>query len=252
MTTTRKNRWSFEAVLDANDKVRIRGFVKNEIAYYNGLLAGFASRLRTMPEVFDEVPEDFLGTIAQHGYSVRALTPDNLPAPLARFRNMMFQDGRLALSDRVALLLDVVSAGAVLHPEVRRAMAVEMLHAHQRQAEGLSRTTNRVDQVLAAPVELLHPIEARIKRHIQLPKAAVLVSPDGRSFQTRYNAKPIVLRPQGLPEDASWNLLVLRDDEQHGVGSWTAEFRQETASYLTRLTDVPFNTKKRKKAEPTR
>lgn len=247
MTTNRPSRWSFEAVVDPNDKVRLRGFIKNEIAYYNALLAGFASRLRTAPDVFSELPEDIVGEVAAHGYNLRAFTPENLPAGLTRHKGLLFKDGKLAVSDRVLMFLDVVSVGAVLHAEARRAMAIEMLRAHVRQADALNRTSARFDQVLAGPVELLHPVEARIKRHLQLPRKAVHLSEDGKTFRTSYNGVPIVLRPTGLPKDANWTVCVIRDDENQGVGSWTVEFRQESSPYLSKLTDVPFNTKKRRR-----
>jgi hypothetical protein len=247
MNTNRPSRWNFEAVVNPNDKIRLRGFIKNEISYYNAVLAGFASRLRTMPEIFDEVNDELLGEIAAQGYNLRVFTPDTLPKALQGLSSVIFADGKLALSDRLLLLLDVVSVAAILHAEARRAIAIEMLVAHRKQADGLKRTTSRLDQVLAAPVELLQPVEPRIKRHIQLPRKAVTIANEGRTIITAYNGVPIVMRPGSLPNDAAWNVMVIRDDERQGTGGWSVEFRTEPNNYLLRLTDAPMNTKKKRR-----
>lgn len=249
MSNTRHTRWSFEAVVDAADKVRLRGFVRNEIAYYNALLGGFASRLRTMPDIFTEVNEDLLGEVAAHGYNLRAFTSETLPASLKRFKNVVFFEDRLALSDRVLLLLDAVSVGAILHPETRRAIAIEMLRAHRQQADALSRTSSRVDQVLTAPVELLHPLEPRTKRHIQLPARAMTVYADGKAIGTAYNNKPIVLHP-AIPADAKWDVVIIRENDRPDK-PWTVELRQDRASYLLRQTDAPLNKKSRRRTPET-
>jgi hypothetical protein len=48
-------RKSFDAQVPEGDVARIRGFIKNEITYYNVLLGAFSSRVRTMPDLFDEL-----------------------------------------------------------------------------------------------------------------------------------------------------------------------------------------------------
>lgn len=247
--TTSTNRWSFAAQVEPSDKVRLRGFIRNEITYYNALLTAFAARMRTTPEVFTEVDEALFGEVAAQGYRVTSLTRENLPSALKRLSGILFDaDGRSALSERAIMFLDSISVPTILHPETRRAMAIEMLRTHIRQADALKRTTNRADQVLAGPVELLHPIEARIKRHVQIPARSVLISDDGASFRTAYNGTPITLRPTVNP-DIRWNIMVIRDEDAHGEnGLWTVELRQESADYLTRLTDAPVKGKKRQKS----
>lgn len=244
-------RWSFEATVDSSDKARLRAFVRNEINYFNEILLGFASRLRTSPELFTEVNEGLLGEVAANGYNVRNYSDDTLPESLKKFKNVIFQDGKLALSERTLLLLDVVISATILHPAAKRALAIEVLREHVRQADALRRTTVKFDQVLQHPVELLHPTESRIKRHVQLPRSAVFLNEARTEIRTAYNGKPIVLR-QAVPADANWTMLVIRDDERPGhvrEGGWEVEFRQEKADYLPRLTDTPFMRKKPPRAD---
>lgn len=242
---SQNTRWSFEATIDPNDKPRLRGFVRNEITYYNGLLDGFSSRLRTAPEIFGEVEEGLVGEVAAHSYNLRSFSPDTLPESLLRFKNRIFDGANLIVPERTLMLLDVISSPVVLHPEAKRAIAVEVLRAHIQQAEALRRTSNKFDQVLQGPVVLLHPTEARIKRHVQLPKSAVRFNEDRTTIKTAYHSVPIKFRGT-LPVAANWNLLIIRDDERpghHKEGGWAVEFRQEKADFLPRLSDTPFQKK---------
>lgn len=243
---SQNTRWSFEATVDPNDKGRLRGFVRNKISYYNGLLAGFSSRLRTSPEIFGEIDETMAGELASLGVNLRSFSAETLPESLARFKNRLFEDGRLVVPERILLLLDVISVPTVLHPAAKRAIVVEVLRAHVRQGAQLSKSSSKLDHAHSGPIELLHPTESRIKRHIQLPKSAVRFNEARDTIKTAYHSTPIKLRGS-LPADAHWNLLVIRDDERtghHKEGGWAVEFRQEKADYLPRLADTPFNSKR--------
>ena len=242
-------RWSYTATVDANDKMRLRGFVRNEINYYNALLTGFASRLRTAPDVFTEVSESLVGVVAALGCDLRTLSEETLPQSLMPHKKALFENGKLLLSERALFLLDVVASPIVLHPETKRAMATEVLREHIRHAAALSRTSKAFDQVLAGPVELLHQTDQRIKRHVQLPKCAIFLNEDRTEVRTAYNGTPLRLSSP-LPKDATWNLAIIRDDERpghHQGGQWTIEFRQERADFLPRLSDTPFMKKKGRK-----
>lgn len=243
---SQNTRWSFEATVDANDKGRLRGFVRNEISYYNGLLAGFSSRLRTAPEIFGEIDETLAGELAALGVNLRAISADTLPESMSRFKNRLFEDGRLVVPERILLLLDVISTPTVLHPATKRAMVTEVLRAHVQQGAALSRKSSKLDHVHSGPIELLHPTESRIKRHVQLPKSAVRFNEARDTIKTAYHSTPIKLRGS-LPADAQWSMLIIRDDERtghHKEGGWSVEFRQEKADYLPRMADTPFNSKR--------
>lgn len=252
MSLTQNTRWAFEATIEPSDKVRLRGFIRNEIAFFNALLPGFGSRLRTMPELFREIDSGLLATVAAYGYKLQNQTPEKLPVNLQPWKNVIFDEaGALRLSERALMFFDAVAIPGVLHPEVRRAIVSTMLEAHVRQAEGLSKSTSKVDQVLVAPVELLHPFETRLKRHLQMPAKAVVLSADGRSIRSAYTAEPIRLRSP-VPENAKWNVMVVRDEDRMGqLGDWVVELRQEPTDYLARLTDTPLNKKPRRQQRET-
>lgn len=239
-------RWSYTADVEPNDKSRLRGFVKNEISYYNALLLAFSSRLRTSPQIFSEISEELVGAVAAAGRSLDDLTEDNLPKYLLPVKDKIFSEGKLILSERDLLFLNAISSPIVLHPETKRAMAIEVLREHIRQAAALSRTSKSPDRELSHPVELLHQTDSRIKRHVQLPASAVQFNGDRTEIKTAYNSTPLKLN-HALPKDAKWNIAIIRDDERPGIGGdWTVEFRQELTNFLPRLSDIPFSKKKRK------
>jgi hypothetical protein len=222
-----QTRWPVEAFIEPADKISIRSFVRNEIAYYNALLASMGSRLRTMPEVFNEMSDNLLIEAAVRG--VNAIEQD--------------------LDERTRLFLEAVSGPAArsVHPATRAAMAVEMLRAHRIQADGLQRTKG---EDLAAPVSLLSPHDGRVKRHVQLPKPAVTVL-SSEMIRIPYARQPILIR--GVFPITGWNVLVVRDTDRPGEepGPWMIEFRKEPSDYLLRLTDPPLKINRRA-AERTR
>lgn len=251
--SSHQNRWIFESTIEPSDKVRLRGFIKNEIAYYNALLNGFQSRLRTMPEVFDEVDGALLGAVAAHGYNLSAFdNAEILPATLKPYAKILFDaQGHPALSERVMLFIASVSVSTVLHPATREAMVLAFLEEHRRQAASLSRTVNnREDQVLASAVSLLHPHDGRLKRHLQLPARAAVIGADRRSIRSSYTASPIMLK-QTIPDNATFNVIVVRDEEGAGEGNWMVELRHDPNDYMVRLSDSPIK-KFRKTRQPAR
>lgn len=249
--STQQNRWVFEATVEPSDKVRLRGFIRNEIAYYNALLNGFQSRLRTMPDIFKEVDAGFLGTVAAHSINAQALNdPANFPKVLVPYTNIVFDsNGRSKLSERMVLFLNAISVATVLHPETRRAMALEMLADHQRQAENLSMISTRDDQVLVKAVELLHPHDGRLKRHFQLPAKAVVLNSDRDSIASAYTKVPIRLNAD-VPAGIQYNVVIVRDEAGTKAPSeWTVELRQEKMDYILRQTDAPLKNRRPSKSK---
>ncbi len=214
--TNQQTRWTVDAFVEPSDKTSIRMFVRHEIAYYNALLASMGSRLRTMPEVFDEVSDNLIIDTAVRG--VAAIPAD--------------------ISERNRLFLEAINGPAArnIHPATRAAMAVEMLRAHRQQAETMRRPET--------PVSLLSPHDGRVKRHVQLPRPAVTLIGDD-SIRIPYARKPILLK--GVFPKTGWNLVVIRDMDRPGAapGPWSVEFRNETSDYLLRMTDLPLKAGRR-------
>jgi hypothetical protein len=227
------SRWTFEAEVAPDDKPRLRSFIRNEISYYNGVLAGFAPWLRTSPEIFATINEALLGEMAALGVSISSLTSDNLPKTLEPYRAYLFdENGRSSLDERTKLLLGAVGNTVSLHPATRRALVVEMVRTHRSQAEDMMKKTS-------GPITHIQPHDGRVKRHVQLVNRAVVVD-DGKAVRSAYNAVPIKLHGV-LPTDAKWNVCIIREGESNDRNKWGVEFRyQEKADYLLRLTDPPL------------
>lgn len=233
-------RWTLDAYLTADDKRRVQAFTKNEIAYYNALVAALSSRVRTMPDALQEVSETIWEEVAAHAYNLAAITPDNCPAGL-KAAGLTFENGRVAMPERLVLLYSAAGAASALHPEVRRAIAREMLSFHRSLATSLAAPAF-ADQVLRGPVETLSPHDGRVKRHVQLPAAAIRVIQEGRMIVTPYTRAPIELK--GRVPETPWNVVVLREREIGG--GWNVEFRKEKTSYVLKLFDSPSNRRKPK------
>lgn len=237
---SQNNRWTTEALIDPQDRSRVRAFIRNEMAYYNALVTSFGARLRTMPEIFEEVDEGLLAAVAADGFNLRSFDENSLPEKLSGFRGALFEEGKLKLGERELLFFDAVTVGATLHPDIRRAIASEILRVSRSQADALRQSPGKMDQVHRGPVELLTPHDGRVKRHVQLPAKATRLSEDRKRLAISYATKPLVLS-QPAP-DTRYNLVVVRDVEGPGRNErWEVEFRQEQAPYLVRLTDPPQN-----------
>lgn len=235
-------KWSGVVEIHADDKARIRGFINQEIAYYNALVNGFAPWLRSNPEAFDDLDIELLGEIAGANIKLDSLTPDNLPQQLHRWKNRLFQDGKLALSDSHKILWSVVTHPAVVIPAIRKGMAVEFLRHHKAQADALRSV--RSGGELAAPVAVMQTHDGRIKRHVQIDRASVKIMDDGYEVKTPYNRYPIKLDAKA---PSQWSLMVLRNGEGNNYDLWAIDFYQQSHPYLTTLADAPMNSRKSQK-----
>lgn len=199
-------RKSFDAQVPEGDVARIRGFIKNEIAYYNVLLGAFSSRVRTMPDLFDELTPELLKQAVTVGVD-----------PKDR-----------SIRERVHIFLkEIAVANGALLPSVRENMVCEMLETYRRLGDALKKQTRAV--------ELLSPMEARTKRNLQVPRENVRV--EGNRITIPYAKAEITFQGQ-LPD--RWDVLALRDPS--GAGDWKVEFNIRPEGYDVRLTDPPIRT----------
>lgn len=239
--------WTTPVVLTPNDALRVPRAIAEEIRYYNGLIAGLNGPQRTMPDTFKALTgrlEQAFGAVAASGKPVSSWRADGLPGELAAYRDLLFEDGKPRLDTKTRMLLDVAAVPAMLHPETRRAMAVEMLKAFREQSAALASTLHRADQVYRRAFETLVPIDARVKRHLQMPRAAILLGEDEEATLLRV---PGVVEPLRLPRPPlTWNIALLRPE----VSGWSLELRRESAPYLVRLLDPVLS--RRRKAQPAR
>lgn len=239
--------WTTPVALTLGDAQRLARAIAEEIRYYNGLIAGLNGPQRTMPDTFKTLTgrlEQAFGAVAASGRAVSSCRAEHLPGELAAYRDLLFENDRPRLDTKTRMLLDVAAAPAVLPPETRRAMAVEMLKAFREQSAALTSTLHRNDQVYRRAFEMLVPIDTRVKRHLQMPRAALRVDESDAALVLRVPgvAEPLRLPPAPL----TWNIAVLRPD----ATGWNLELRRESAPYLVRLFDpVPS---RRRKAQAAR
>lgn len=200
---------SFDAQVSESDVSRIRAFIKNEISYYNVLLGAFSSRVRTMPDLFDDLTPELLKQAVTTG------VPNDV-----RERTQIF-------------LKEIAVGNGSLLPSVRENMVCSMLVAYRLLGEALSKQTR-------GAVELLSPMEERTKRNVQIPREHVQI--DGNNITIPY-AKSVIGFQGKIPD--KWNLLILRD--QTGNGDWKVEFHLRSEGYDIRLTDPPVRASRPRK-----
>jgi hypothetical protein len=207
--------------------------------YFNALVAGFGGPMRTMPETFAAMTnrlESLFGEVAQSYADVRSLKEDDLPARFKPYADLLFKDGKSAIDTRTMLLFDIARSVSSIDPSVRRGLAVEMLRHAREQSAHIANPQNREDQVYKFALETVTQLEPRNKRHLQLPKSAlVTATKDGRmAIGLPYIRTPLHISAP----TTSWNYVTLRDDDDGtNPGQWTIELSQETSMYLLRKID---------------
>lgn len=234
--------WSFRVPMTPRDHLNLRAAVTQERKYYNGLVAQLSGPMRTMPDVlksFAGLGETAFGMVAVAGGAVRTVLAE------ARFSTL--------LSDpKAALILEAARSPGVIHGEMRKAIAIEVLRAARDMTAAMHNTlkpTVTDDHVYRHAVETLVEHDDKTKRHVQIVKSLCTVTKrddDRTAIQTPYTTSPIVVP---MP-DMNWNLLVLREEENRREGDepfWLIEFHDVKANYLVRKTDPIIRARKRTK-----
>lgn len=214
------NRWTYDIELSAEDKTRLRGFVRNETMYYNALLSAFSSRARTMPKVLEALNDECIMETARKAVALR--------------------ESKSLLSEDELLIYDVVAKPAVLHPDIRAAMAREMLRAHRQIAAALHNSMGSSTDAYRSPIQTLIEHDGKLKRHVQLPQQAVRIDYETDRLSTVYTKGSIKVLGD-IPSEKNWNLVVIRETDL-GRG-WNIDFREEPAGYDLRIYDAPSNRK---------
>jgi hypothetical protein len=253
-----RNSWQFEVNIPHFEHTTLRSYMTLELEYYNTLLSGFSSRLRTTPESIleaVEIIEKLFAQCAFSGQNIYKLSMVNdgvLPEGFEPFRDFIFSkdaSGKRFFTDRIAVLCDMASVRAGIHPEVRRRIAVEMLTFFRTQVKvSLQAVPShlRHDQLYKSPPESLDAMDIIRKRHLQIPKSIIKVTWDAESEQTIFNL-PYVKTPLAVPsinfadEMRKWNYCILHQAPGSialGKTPWVLDIRQITGNYLLKYTDV--------------
>lgn len=235
--------WTFRVEVSPSDKLMARQIIRNEIGYYNALLAGLASRPRTAPKFMVDLVgsyEIILGEVAAHRYNLRNMKPDNLPVSLQPYQRLLFGDGNRRVDEKLVMLAEVFATHAEIHPETRKTMALAMLKFYRDQSALFLSENNRSDQAYRMAGETLESLDHRSKRSFQLPRSSLnIIKKDGDTVvYLPYFSQPFVLSEHIA--DSDWNLLILRDEDYGSMAAkWTLEISKEPNQYLVKKFDSP-------------
>ncbi len=250
--------FSITVDIDSSDKMRYQGFMKQELAFYNSLINTFTSRTRTFPEHIIALNEQWLrlyGQIAFEGKSIKHLEKATLDAPLCSslepYRRYLLgddSDGNRILTERMLTIMESAASAGVVHPIVRRNMALEMLRFYKEQAAKFITPAyaGSDDDLYRSAPEMLEPADFLKKRHIQMPRAMVKVEWDEKAerslLSTAYCANPIVVPNINLTANESWTTIILHQEPNvvaRPQTPWVLDVRSTPAAYLIKYLDVP-------------
>ena len=244
--------------LEPGDKLRYQGFMKQELAFYNSMINAFTSRTRTFPEhvlALNEMWVKIFAQIAYEGKSIKHLERAPADAPLSEgmevYRRYLLgddSDGNRILTERMFAIMEVAASAGVVHPIVRRNIALEMLRFYKDQAAKFivpANAGNDEDLYRSAP-EMLEPADLLKKRHLQMPRQMVKVEWDEKGerslITTAYCANPIIIKNINLVENTDWTHLVLHQ-EPNAVARpqtpWVLDVKTLPVSYMIKYLDVP-------------
>lgn len=258
--------WQFEVDIDHNEHAKLKQFMKVELGYYNDLVSGLSSRMRSTPEALLEANDDLkklyvtcaeLSFDPYYLFLLRKLTFEEgqepeLPKQLETYRKLFLgstDKGVRRFTDRIALMCQLFASKAPIIPAVRRNMAEEILEFYQKQAKAKMQSVPKnlqVDQLYKNAPQSLEILDVIRKRHLQIPKSAITVKWNETTESTEFTIpyclqKLIVPNTNFETENKQWNLVIL-----HQIpGSipklstpWVLDIRNVPEKYLIKYTDV--------------
>lgn len=258
--------WQFEVEVPAADAQRMRQYMKCELAYYNALVSGLSSRMRTMPELLIDSNEGneklFLACaeLSFDPYDLFLLRDINfaegqepvLPPQLETFRNIFFgkdSKGSRRFTDRIALLCQLFATTAPIHPLVRRGIASEIIHFYREQTRATLQSVPQhlqADQMYKSAPQTLEVFDSINKRHLQMPKKIVKVTWDAEQersiIRIPYASTPLYIPMMNFEtEIKGWNFLIIHQTPG-GIPMqstpWILDIRSIQNQYLLKYSDV--------------
>jgi hypothetical protein len=148
--------------------------MKEELNYYNTLVFGSNSKIRTLVNEIDQIKDNYEKlwlAVAQTETDLRLLVTkplDNWPEIFRPFSDMIVKNNRLIITDRMMILFDIAATKSNINSIMRRLIAMEVLHWIQPQAKQLAESDLSVTGQMRTPIQMLQPTDFMFKRHIQL------------------------------------------------------------------------------------
>lgn len=241
------------------DKVRLKEFMKQELAYYNALVEGLGPRARTFPETLLALHKDWEAlweTLALEGKSIktyeRAAADVALPETLEKHRKMLVgrdTSGKRFLDEKMFNIMSIAATPAILHPTVRKHMAGLMLEFYKDQSAKLIKRNDEAygdEDLYAKPIDLLVKHDMVTKRHLQLPRNALndvryIEGRDLTEIYTPYSENPLKVQGHNLETNNHWNFLMIH--QQPGVevvasDPWVVDIKYSQVPYMIKYQDV--------------
>ena len=246
--------YNVQVDIKPSDKVRLERFFKEETSYYNHLINGFSSRVRSFPEhiiEFDETWQKIFGYVAESKQGLKkyvgASKNVELPDPLVPYRKVLLSN----LTERKVLITDLAAAPGLLLPVVRKNMAIEMLRFYREQAQCIM-TPGNINNVedgnlyKVAP-EMLEEVDCSRKRHLQIPKTGLIVKWNAiesvSEIYSSYTAKPIIVPRINLIESNNWNYVIVHQEPGRPVNPdtpWIIDIKKLTSQYMLKYLDMKY------------
>ena len=245
--------------INAADKLRLKEFMKQELAYYNALVEGLGPRARTFPETLLALHKDWENlwdALAADGKSIKAYerVKDDvtLPEHLEKHRKMLVgrdSQGRRFLDEKMFNIMSIACTPAVLHPMVRKNMANLMLEFYKDQSAKLIKRNDEAfgdEDLYSKPIDLLVKHDMVTKRHLQIPRAALndvryIAQGDKTELYTPYSENPLVIEGHNLESNNHWNFILVH--QQPGIevtaqDPWVVDIKYSQVPYMIKYQDV--------------
>lgn len=240
------------------DKQRLVKFMNEELSFYNNLVDSFNSRLRSQPESIGLLIGDWeriFATCAEISFNVAKLrnagSGAELPKQLEEFRELLLgrdSEKKRYLTEKFIVMLECCSAPGMIHPLVRRNMALEVLRFYKEQAKSALQET-RISGLEGTSYKNsftnLEKLDDTRKRHLQVPKEALKYKYDSVNkilrIWTPYNSVPFEIPNFGNVDEKPWNLLLIHQQPgkvaNHNT-PWMLEFKNVPNQYMLKLLEV--------------
>ncbi len=241
--------------VDVGERARLLALIQLERQYHNYLVNELNSKLRVMSNEILNIKdhlERLWGAVAYSKTKLRTLLKkpvEEWSAELRPFANLIIKDGKIAIDEKLLMIYDIAAYDVDIDPNMRRAIALEILKWIQPQARSINAVLSETTGRFAAPVHMLQPLSVETKRHLQLTGSVVSVTYDHEKNQSAikipYLANAILVKGQDLSKVAFDN-IVLRPSANNPV-VWQLTAKEGNGRYQVDLVDAVYRPKRRPK-----
>lgn len=245
--------------IDSVTKMQLWHCMDQERLYHNELVNQLNGKVRVMADEILGIKDQYeklWGTVAQSKTKIGQIAKKPLeewPDVMKPYYDLVVKDGKQLLSEKSILIYDIAASEANLHPQMRKAIALEILKWVQPQAKQLMGLKNTSGQ-MGSPVHMLQPLNPESKRHVQLVGTLAEITYDEAENQSivriPYSTREIVIRNQDLTKTPHDN-IVIRQTPGRVVDAntpWQMTIKEGKGRYMVDLVDAAgYSRKPRKK-----